>query len=89
MICIYGIAFGMALLHSCRIMHRDRKPLNVLLDVNLHPKICDFGFSKDFAGLDNLNQTCGIGTVAFMAPEILEGGDFSWAVDVFTYGMTV
>jgi serine/threonine protein kinase len=89
MIWIYGIAFGMALLHSRRIMHRDLKLPNVLLDANLHPKICDFGLSKDFAGMNSLSQTGEKGRLAFMAPEILEGNDFSWSVDVFAFGMTV
>jgi serine/threonine protein kinase len=89
MIWIYGIAFGMDLLHSRRIMHRDLKPLNVLLDANLHPRICDFGISKDFSGLNSLNQTGTIGTPGFIAPEILDDRYFSWPVDVFAYGMTV
>jgi serine/threonine protein kinase len=89
MIWIYGIAFGMNLLQWRRILHGDLKPLNVLLDSNLHPKICDFGLSKDFAGLDSLNQTCAMGTVASVAPEILEDRNFSWPIDVFAYGMTV
>jgi serine/threonine protein kinase len=89
MIWIYGIAFSMNLLHWRRILHLDLNPLNVLLDANLHPKVCDFGLSKDFAGLESLNQTSSIGTAAFMAPEILESYNFSWPVDVFAYGMTV
>jgi serine/threonine protein kinase len=47
-ICI-GIARGLAFLHeesTLRIVHRDIKTINVLLDTNLNPKISDFGLAK-------------------------------------------
>jgi serine/threonine protein kinase len=89
MIWIYGIALGMNLLHWRRIMHRDLKTSNVLLDAKLHPKICDFGLSRDFQGVNSLKQSNWTGTITFMAPELLMEEEFSWPVDVFAYGMTV
>lgn len=89
MIWIYGIAFGMNLLHWHRIMHRDLTPANVMLDADMHPKICDFGLSKDLTGLNSMNETGMVGTTGFMAPEVLEDRETSWPADVFSFGMTV
>jgi mitogen-activated protein kinase kinase kinase 11 len=89
MIWIYGIAFGMNLLHWRRIMHRNLKPANVMLDAHMHPRICDFALSKDLTGLNSMNQTGMIGTTGFMAPEVLQDTNISWPADVFAFGMTV
>ncbi|OHT05341.1 hypothetical protein TRFO_05917 [Tritrichomonas foetus] len=79
----FEIAEGMEYLHSKRVMHRDLKTGNVLIDGDT-PKITDFGYSK--ANM-NLEMTMGVGTLNYMAPEVIEGGLYSLKADVFSYSM--
>merc|ERR1711939_881143 len=51
------------------IIHRDLKPQNVLLDAKRNAKVCDFGTSKTIE--KSRDMTAGIGTVAYMAPELM------------------
>ncbi len=44
---LLGVALGMKYLHSEGIVHRDLKPSNILLNDQMHPKICDFGESEN------------------------------------------
>lgn len=85
---LVGIALGMENLHSYSIVHRDLKPGNVLLDQNYHPKICDFGLSKNFdldlSSVDVSPLSTTSGTILYMAPE-MHNGEFSRKVDVFSY----
>lgn len=81
-----GIAYGMASLHSRGIIHRDLKSMNVLLDDELLPKICDFGVSR-FATEDKVIMTKEIGTPHWMAPELFESNNYTNKVDVYAYGI--
>jgi serine/threonine protein kinase len=87
LIVLYGIATGMKTLHSHRIMHRDLKPENVLLNDSLEPKVADFGLSKFVDPAKAMEQTSGRGTPLYMAPEINEGSDYTFPVDVYSYGV--
>ncbi|KAK8897931.1 hypothetical protein M9Y10_000164 [Tritrichomonas musculus] len=79
------IAQGMEYLHSNRIIHRDLKTSNILIDSNDNsPKISDFGFSKTNI---SLSMTKGVGTPNYMAPEVIEGKNYSFGADVFSFGM--
>lgn len=80
------IAFGMMHLHSIGVIHRDLKSLNILLDENNYPKICDFGISR-FLPDDNNPATAQIGTPHWMAPECFKNGDYTNKVDVYSYGI--
>uniref|UniRef100_A0A0D3G586 non-specific serine/threonine protein kinase n=1 Tax=Oryza barthii TaxID=65489 RepID=A0A0D3G586_9ORYZ len=89
---ILGIARGLTYLHeesSVRIVHRDIKASNILLDIDLTPKISDFGLAK----LYDENQThvsTGIaGTIGHLAPEYAMRGRLTEKADVFAFGVVM
>lgn len=89
-ILVYGIAKGMAYLHSKNIIHRDLKPDNILLTESHYPKISDFGFSKIADPMQSLNsKKCG--TMVYMPPEVFESDDYQYnnKVDVYAYAMII
>jgi serine/threonine-protein kinase TNNI3K len=78
---------GMEYLHSRSIIHRDLKSQNVLLDINWTAKISDFGLSKFIRPEKIQDLTLQIGTVPWMAPEVLQKQLYNEKADVYSYGI--
>ncbi|KAJ1272782.1 hypothetical protein BS78_06G228400 [Paspalum vaginatum] len=88
-ICL-GIARGIAYLHeesAIRIVHRDIKASNVLLDADLNPKISDFGLAKLYDDKKTHVSTKVAGTFGYLAPEYAMRGHMTEKVDVFAFGV--
>ncbi|EOA36564.1 hypothetical protein CARUB_v10011709mg, partial [Capsella rubella] len=88
-ICL-GIARGLAFLHedsAVKIIHRDIKGTNVLLDKDLNSKISDFGLARLHEDDQSHITTRVAGTIGYMAPEYAMRGHLTEKADVYSFGV--
>jgi len=87
----YHILRALLYLHSANVVHRDLKPMNVLVMKNCDIKICDFGLARGRAGFDREDdewlRTEYVGTRWYRAPEVvLTSSEYTAAIDMWSVG---
>ncbi|CAA7022083.1 unnamed protein product [Microthlaspi erraticum] len=90
---IKGIAKGIKYLQEesqLKVVHRDLKISNVLLDKDMVAKVSDFGLARIFESSENEAITAKhVGTFGYMSPEYAEGGIYSMKSDIYSFGVMV
>ena len=74
-------------LHSNNIIHRDLKPGNIFLDEHMKLKLGDFGLARHLYRGDKITDK--VGTLNYMAPEIIEANGYYYEVDIWAVGIII
>ena len=87
----YAIQIGEALheAHNHGIVHRDVKPENIMVNNKNQIKVMDFGLAKLKGSLKLTRTSSTVGTLAYMAPEQIQGGEIDARGDIFSFGIVL
>lgn len=75
--------------HSRKVVHCDIKPLNILIDKNLNPKIADFGIAKMISNQTMVYTNSIMGSVHYISPEQASGGKITYLSDIYSLGVVL
>ena len=78
---------ALAAAHRQNLVHRDVKPENVLLDEDKRPRLADFGLARAVTEVTSTSTGTLLGTVAYLAPELVQNGDADSRSDIYAVGV--
>lgn len=85
-----GVLAGLAFMHRNGVVHRDIKPSNIMVSDAGMVKVTDFGIARLMTADSGLTRSgAGVGTLLYMAPELLKTGQVSFSVDLYSLGVTL
>ncbi|RZC42531.1 serine/threonine-protein kinase fused-like [Asbolus verrucosus] len=85
---IWDLVSALNYLHSHRVLHRDLKPQNILIDSKNRAKLCDFGFARNMSTGTHV-LTSIKGTPLYMAPELIEEQPYDYKADLWSLGCII
>ncbi|XP_018564380.1 serine/threonine-protein kinase fused [Anoplophora glabripennis] len=85
---VWDLVSALCYLHSNRVLHRDLKPQNILLDIKNRAKLCDFGFARNMSTGTHV-LTSIKGTPLYMAPELIDEQPYDYNADLWSLGCII
>lgn len=84
-----GVLDALACAHRAGVVHRDVKPENILIEASGRPKVTDFGLARAVTEVTAASTGTVLGTVAYLAPEIVTSGTADARADVYALGVVL
>ena len=84
-----GVLCGLDFMHRNGVVHRDIKPSNIMVSRDGTVKVTDFGIARLVDEESGLTRFGGMGTLHYMAPELIRSGTVSFGVDIYSLGATL